>query len=158
VKGLAAALAVVLLAISASACSKQAPEPRPDEATLRAEDKRTLEGIVAVDVRASQAMRDADDATRVGDAGAASLAVTSRAEPAVDEALRAAEGATMKSEWGKAKRDELVAILHDRKAEMPKYDEAVKSNDPEKMLSAIQAQAAIERRALATVSAVQESR
>ena len=157
-KGLAAALAVVLLAISASACSKQAPEPRPDEATLRAEDKRTLEGIVAVDVRASQAMRDADDATRVGDAGAASLAVTSRAEPAVDEALRAAEGATMKSEWGKAKRDELVAILHDRKAEMPKYDEAVKSNDPEKMLSAIQAQAAIERRALATVSAVQESR
>jgi hypothetical protein len=158
VKKLSVALAVLLVATSASACSKPAPEARPDEATLRAEDKRTLEGIVAIDVRASQAMRDADDATRVGDAGAASLAVTSRAEPAVDEALRAAEGATMKSEWGKAKRDELAAILRDRKAEMPKYDEAVKSNDPEKMLNAIQAQAAIERRALATVSAVQESR
>ena len=153
-----AALAVVVVALSANACSKQAPDARPDEATLRSEDKRTLEGVVAIDVRASQAMRDADDATRVGDAGAASLAVTSRAEPAVDEALRAAEGATMKSEWGKAKRDELAAILRDRKAEMPKYDEAVKSNDPEKMLTAIQAQAAIERRALATVSAVQDSR
>ncbi len=154
---LSSALAVLLLvATSATACSK--PAPVPDEASLRAEDKRTLEAVVAIDVRASQAMRDADDATRVGDAGAASLAVTSRAEPAVDEALRAAEGATMKSDWGKAKRDELAAILRDRKAEMPKYDEAVKSNDPEKMLSAIQAQAAIERRALATVSAVQESR
>jgi hypothetical protein len=149
---LVAALALVLLA----ACSKQAPVP--DEATLRADDKRELEGLVAIDVRVSQAMRDADDATRVGDAGAASLAVTSRAGPSVDEALRAAESAPIKTAWGKAKRDELAAILRDRKAEMPKYDEAVKSNDPEKMLAAIQAQAAIERRALATVSAVQEGR
>jgi hypothetical protein len=152
VKALTAALSFALLA----ACSK--PPPVPDEATLRAEDRRTLEGVVAIDVRASQAMRDADDATRVGDAGAASLAVTSRAAPAVDEALHAAESATMKSDWGKAKREEMAGILRDRKAEMPKYDEAVKSNDPEKMLTAIQAQAAIERRALVTVAAVQEGR
>ena len=51
---------------------------------------------------------------------------------------------------------ELVAILRDRKSEMPKYEEAVKTGDPEKMLAAIQAQAAIERRALATVAAVQD--
>jgi hypothetical protein len=146
-----ALLAVVLLA--AAACSRQAP---PDEATLRADDKRELERVVLIDVRASQAMRDADDATRVGDSGAASVAVTSRALPAVDEALRTAEGTPMKSEWGKARRAELVGILRDRKAEMPKYDDAVKSNDPDKMLTAIQAQAAIERRALATVAAVQE--
>ncbi len=151
-KRLAAALALVLLA----ACSK--PAPAPDEATLRADDKRELEGVIAIDVRASMAMRDADDATRTGDAGAASLAVTSRAVPAVDEALRAAESASIKTAWGKAKRDDLAAILRDRKAEMPKYDEAVRSNDPEKMLAAIQAQAAIERRALTTVSAVQEGR
>lgn len=142
---------VVLLA-----CSRQ--QPAPDEATLRAEDKRELERVVAIDVRASQAMRDADDAAQAGDAGAASLAVTGRALPSVDEALRTAEGATMKSTWGKAKRDELVGILRDRKAEMPKYEEAVRTGDAEKMLTAIQAQAAIERRALATVSAVQEGR
>ena len=144
--------ALLLLA----ACSK-APAPS-DEATLRAEDKHELERVVAIDVRVSQAMRDADEATRVGDAGAASTAVTVRAAPAVDEGLRTAEAATMKSEWGRGKRAELVAILRDRKAEMPKYEEAVTSNDPEKMLAAIQAQAAIERRALATVAAVQENR
>ncbi len=152
------ALAVAALSslVTLGACSK--PAPVLDQAILRAQDKHELEGIVAIDVRASQAMRDADDATRVGDAGAASLAVTSRAAPAVDEALHAAESATMRSDWGKAKRDELAAILRDRKAEMPKYDEAVKSNDPQKMLEAIQAQAAIERRALTTVAAVQKGR
>lgn len=151
-------LAVVALSICglAPACSKGPPPP--DEATLRAEDKRELERIVAIDVRASIALREADDATRVGDSGAAASAVKTKAAPAVEEALRAAEGSSMKSTWGKAKRDELLAIFHDRKTEMPKYEEAVAGNDPEKMLSAIQAQAAIERRALATVAAVQEGR
>ncbi len=122
---------------------------------MRAEDKRVLERVVAIDVRASQAMREADEAAQDGDAGAARLAVTSRALPSVEEALRAAEAAPVRSAWGKAKRDELVGILRDRKAEMPKYEEAVRTGDAEKMLAAIQSQAAIERRALATVSAVQ---
>lgn len=149
-------LLAALLAPQAAACSKQ-PAP-PDEATLRAEDKRELERIVAIDVRASMALREADDATRAGDSGAAAMAVKTRALPAVEEALLVAEAAPMKSAWGKAKRDELVAIFRDRKTEMPKYAEAVAGNDPEKMLAAIQAQAAIERRALATVAAVQEGR
>jgi hypothetical protein len=156
IRALATLLVCASCALLGGGCSRQ--QAAPDEATLRAEDKRELERVVAIDVRASQAMRDADEATRVGDAGAASLAVTGRAAPAVDEALRTAETTTMKSDWGKAKRDELVAILRDRKAEMPKYDEAVKTGDPEKMLTAIQAQAAIERRALVTVAAVQEGR
>lgn len=135
------------------ACSRR--DAVPDEATMRAEDKRALERVVAIDVRASQAMREADEAAQDGDAGAARLAVTSRALPSVEEALRAAEAAPVRSAWGKAKRDELVGILRDRKAEMPKYEEAVRTGDAEKMLAAIQSQAAIERRALATVSAVQ---
>ena len=138
------------------ACSRQ--DAALDETTMRADDKRELERVVAIDVRASQAMRQADEAAQAGDAAAASLAVMSRALPSVDEALRTAEGATMKSAWGKAKRDELVGILRERKTEMPRYEAAVRSGDAEKMLDAIQAQAAIERRALATVSAVQEGR
>jgi hypothetical protein len=145
----------VVLAMVLLACSRAAV---PDEATLRAEDKHELERVIALDVRASRAMREADDATRDGDAGAAALAVTARAAPAVDEALAAAGSASLKSAWGKGKRDELTALLLDRKAAMPLYAEAVKGNDPEKMLAAIQAQAALERRALATVAAVQEGR
>ena len=63
-----------------------------------------------------------------------------------------------RSKKSKGKRDELVSILRDRKTEMPKYEDAVKTGDPEKMLAAIQAQAAIERRAMVTVTAVQAGR
>ena len=45
-------------------------------------------------------------------------------------------------------------MLRDRKNELPRYTEAVKSNDAEKLLSAIEAQAAIERRALAAVEGI----
>ena len=41
---------------------------------------------------------------------------------------------------------------------MPRYEEAVRGGDPEKMLASIEAQAAIERRALATVAAVKAGR
>jgi hypothetical protein len=153
--GRRAALAAFALGLAASACSRAAPPP--DEATLRAEDRRELERIVALDVRVSQAMRDADDATQKGDGGAAEAAV-SRARPALEDALRAVEAAILKTDWGRKKRDELLALLRDRKAEMPAYELAVKDNDPKKMLAAIVAQAAIERRALATVAAVQEGR
>lgn len=138
-----------------AACSKATP---PDEAALRAEDKQALEQIVALDVRASMAMRDADTATGSGDAGAAAEIVGARARPAVEEALAAAVGATLRTAWGNAKREELLAILRDRKAQMPSYEEAVKGGDPERMLAAIEAQAAIERRALATVAAVRAGR
>lgn len=149
-------LVLSTFAIAIAACSRQ--EPQGDEASRRGEDRRALERIVAIDVRASRAMREADEATRDGDAGAARLAVTRRATPAVDEAIAALDSATMKSTWGRAKSVELASILRDRKAEMPKYEQAVATGDPEQLLAAIQAQAAIERRALATVAAVQQER
>ena len=138
-----------------NACSKADP---PDESALRAEDKRQLEHVVAIDVRASKAMRDADDATHLGDAGAATDFVANRARPAVDEALRAANGTTMRTAWGTTMRTQLLEVLRDRAAEMPAYEEAITSRDPEKMLIAVQAQAAIERRALETVGKLQAGR
>lgn len=134
-------------------CSK----PEPDEATLRAGDKMELERLVALDVRASKAMRDADDVS-MKDAGAAGDILSKRARPSIDLATSSAEAASMKTEWGRAKRDALLAVLRDRKAELPKYEEAIKGGDPDKMLAAIQAQADIERRALLVVAAVQEGR
>jgi len=148
---------IVIGGILALACACAKPAP-PDETTLRAEDRAALEPVVALDVRASQAMREADSATGKGEADAAADALAARARPAVDEALRAAENATVNSGWGRAKRGELLAILRDRKAEIPKYEDAVRGGDPEKMLASIEAQAAIERRALATVAALKAGR
>jgi hypothetical protein len=106
-------------------------------------------------MRASKAMHSADDALAKGDATNALALVESDAKPAIEEGLRLADGATMGTEWGKAKRDAIASVLRDRKSELPRYAEAVKSNDAEKLLSAMEAQAAIERRALAAVAGIE---
>jgi len=150
--------------VGLGACKKsESTEPTDrgateDESTLRAQDRAKLEQLVPLDVQASRAMKDADDATRTRDAGAALDVVAKRAAPAIDEARRAVEGATMRTAWGSAKRDELAAILRDRQAEIPRYEEAIREGDPEKMLEVVRVQASIERRAIATVATVKEGR
>lgn len=139
------------------ACSKSEPPP-PDPAMQKAADKKVLEGLIALDVKTSQALRDVDEAAVKGDAGAASGILSGRARPAADEALNATKAAKLETDWGRAKQQELTSILTDRQTEMPKYTEAVSDPDPQKMLDAIEAQASIERRALATVAAVREER
>ncbi len=134
--------------------------PVPDENALREADKRELERLIALDVRASKAMRDADDAAQKADGGAAAASerIAKTARPAIETALSSTEAASMKTDWGRAKKEALAAVLRDRKAELPKYEEAIKGDDPEKMLAAIQTQADIERRALAVVAAVQDGK
>lgn len=144
---------VVLAAalIAASGCTKAEPE-------LRAEDRPELHKIAEQDIRASKAMHAADDAVAKGDAKAALDLVDTQAKPAIDEGLRIADGASLRTAWGRAKRDAIAAVLRDRKSELLRYTEAVKSNDAEKLLAAIEAQAAIERRALAAVAGIDEGR
>jgi hypothetical protein len=99
-------------------------------------------------------MHAADEAVAKGDAARALALIDTEAKPAIEEGLRLADSATIKTEWGKGRRDAIANVLRDRKNELPRYTEAVKSNDAEKMLSAIEAQAAIERRALVAVAGI----
>lgn len=115
-------------------------------------DKDALSKVVEVDMRASQAMREADLAATKGDAGAAVDIIEKRATPAVDEGLGMLDRTNVDTEWGKSKKTALAGVLRDRKKEMPRYEEAVKTGDLEKMVAAMQAQAEIERRAMSTVA------
>jgi hypothetical protein len=142
--------AVVLVA--ACACTESSSSRRAGPGGSEARDRESLAGVVAVDMRASQAMRDADEAATKGDAGAALAIVEKRATPAVDEGLGLVDRAGVETPWGKQKRDALGTVLRDRKREMPRYEEAVRSGDLEKMLVAMQAQAEIEKRAIGTVA------
>lgn len=156
---LRAGIPTVLVFVCVAACSKGDPSsardggevqaPRPDDG--RAADEKSLEPVVLFDVRASKAMREADAAAHAGEAEKAVDIVTKRARPAVEDGLRAGDAIVPKSAWGQAKREELLGILRDRKAEMPRYEEAIRADDPEKMLATVEAQAAIERRALRAV-------
>ena len=99
-------------------------------------------------------MHAADEAVAKGDGAKALALIESDAKPAIEQGLRLTDAAPIKTDWGKAKREEVRKILVDRKSELPRYTEAVKSNDAEKLLSAIEAQAAIERRVLAAVEGI----
>jgi hypothetical protein len=132
-------------------CTKAEPE-------LRERDRPELQRIVAEDVRASQAMHAADEALAKGDAKAALVALETQASPAIDEGLRLAETARLETAWGRAKRDAVLAVLRERKTELPRYSGAVRSGDPEQLIVAIEAQAVIERRALAAVAGIHEGR
>jgi hypothetical protein len=103
-------------------------------------------------------MHTADDAAARGDAKKALELIDTQAKPAIDEGLRLADSAPLKTEWAKAKRDEVANVLRERKTELPRYTEAVKSGDTEKMIAAMEAQATIERHALAAVAAIDAER
>lgn len=129
-----------------------------DEARLRADDRADLARIVEVDLAVSRAMKEADDASRRGDVPLAKAAVKDRALPNVQSGLALATGIAPRTEWGRERKAELVRVLEDRAREMPSYEQALASGDLAKTLAAVEAQAAIERRALAAVAAAREGR
>ena len=147
----AAAAIAFVGALLFSGCTKS-------EAELRQDDRATIEAIVVEDVRASRALADADAAARKGDVPAALDAVDHRAEPAIEAGLRLTASADPKTEWGRARRDVFAGILQDRRAELGRYREALKSGDPQKLISAIDAQAKIERRAIAAIADARDDR
>jgi hypothetical protein len=125
------------------------------EEALQKDDRTKLAQLAAIDQRVSRAMKDADDLAMKGDAKAAVDRVETEAKPAVTEASQSCDALKMESAWGKERQNALCLVVADRKSEMPRYIEAVKSGDASKLLAAMEAQAAIERRALAMAAAAE---
>lgn len=123
------------------------------EAQLEADDRAQIVLLITEDQRASRAMAEADDATRKGTTDVALQALDERARPAIEAGLRAGH-ADLKTEWGRSRRDTFVRILEDRRAELGRYSDAIKSGDADKLIGAIEAQAKIERRAMAAIAEV----
>lgn len=136
-----------LAALLASGCTD--PEQR---------DRDALEKVIAADELFDRAMKEADDASRAGRDPDAANVLRDRARPAGETALGAAKGAGVETEWGKARKAELVAVIGDRAAELPRYEEALRSGDPEKKLAALQRQIDLQRRALGAAAAVRKGR
>lgn len=121
---------------------------------LRADDKTQLVQILAEDTRASAAMSEADVASRQGHTERAIEALATRARPAVDGGLRLASSSTPKTEWGRTQKATLTKLLEDRGEMIGRYSEALASHEESKLLSSLEAQAELERRAVAVAAEV----
>jgi hypothetical protein len=71
------------------------------------------------------------------------------AAPAADEALAKANAIDARTAWGHKEKDALVALAHDRKDEVGRYERALRGSDLDEKLSALQKQLEIEQRAAA---------
>jgi hypothetical protein len=128
------------------------------EADKRREDKAMLEMVLAEDAKASNAMGDAEKASRKGDIIGALDALDAKAKPAVESGLRIAGTQDPSTEWGKTKKASLTKVLEDRKVELGSYREALASNDKQKLVDSLEAQQKIETRARALLVEVNEGR
>jgi hypothetical protein len=141
------ALALVL---ACAACSKSAPPPPPAATTedSASRDRAKLESIVAADAAFDRAMKTADDAERGGDDTKAAGLLTGAATKAADAAITAATSAALETPWAAARRDSLVAVLRARKDTLPKYAAALRGEDIEAKLAAVQTQLELQKWAL----------
>lgn len=116
---------------------------KPDVAAL---DRTDLQSALAADATLDEALTKADEAERSGlDEDAANI--LKRLHPDAERAVAAAEGLAPRSPWGKKERDALVALEHDRKDELDRYEKALRSGDLDEKLAALKKQLELERRA-----------
>ncbi len=149
----AVALAAWLALSASTGCSKQ--ESTPSAAPTPAQDRVALDAIVGADLAIEKVLKQADDLTAHGSDDEAVALLEKKAIPAIDAAVAQARGASVGSAWGIARRDEWVALFGDRRTEAQRYAAAIRDGELEGRVAAMQAQAALTRRAMAAAQAVQ---
>jgi hypothetical protein len=125
---------------SAAVESSQAARPKEDEPAIRA--------ILAADQKLDRALKDADDEAAKGNDALAADALDKKALPAANDAIGVAEGQSVQSAWGRTQKDALLGSLRDRKAEIPRYAQALRGDDLEAKLAAVEKQVALEKKAM----------
>ena len=119
-----------------------------------AKDRAALDRIVTADLELDRALKRADDLSAKGDDAAAADALEKRALPRATAALAEARAATTTSAWANDRRAEWLAIAADRAHEIPRYAAALRGDDVSEKLAALEAQAAIQRRAMSAAASV----
>jgi hypothetical protein len=132
---------VALVALGLAAC-------RPDPV---AQDRADLRAALDADDVLDRGLRRADDAERAGHDGEALDILKRTCEPAADRALAAATALTPRSAWGRKEKDALVALEHDRKRELVRYEDALHVGSVQAKVAAMEGQIEVEKRA-ATIS------
>lgn len=137
--------AALALAVLLAACTKSAP---PEPAARPKDDEGAVRAILAADQKLDRALKEADDESAKGHDAAAADALEKKASPAADEAIAVAEAQSMRSAWGREQKDALLSSLRERKAEIPRYASALRGEDLEAKLAAVQKQVALEKKAM----------
>lgn len=127
-----------LVILTLAACTKTASDDAPQ-----------IRAILEAEARLDRALKEADDER---DGARAATLLETRAMPAADDAIAIANAQAPPTEWGKGEKDALVSLLRDRKASIPEYASALRGDDLEVKLAALEKQRDLEKRAKAVTS------
>jgi hypothetical protein len=140
-----------LAAVAGGACHDSAPAR--EEAARETRDRVRLETIVNADEALDRALKKADDVSRAGDDEEAARLLENIAAPASAEAIAEAEGELLETAPGRARRDAILAVMRERQAAIGTYAKAIRGDDLDAKLSAIETQIALQKRALEAATA-----
>ena len=145
---------VIPSALSASALGAVACDEKPSVEVALERDRATLDRIVESDLELDRAMKRADDLSVKGDDAAAATALDKFALPRATAAAAQVRTAIVTTPWAKDRVAEWLAIAADREKEIPIYAAALRGEDMAAKLSALEAQASIQQRAMRAATAV----
>jgi hypothetical protein len=128
---------LIAVALALGAC-------RTDPGAL---DRADLKAAIAADEALDRVLAQADAAEREGRSADAVDILKRKAGPAADDAITAADAVAPRSAWGRKEKKALVALEHDRKAELERYARALGGGDAEAKLAALKGQVDVEKRA-----------
>jgi hypothetical protein len=115
-----------------------------------------LNRVVDLDLEAERALVQIGELERSQRFEEAARLVDERAILAEDRAIDAAKGVEPESVWGRARKDELVATMTERRDELPRYAAALRARDLEQELASVEKQLAIEKRAMTIAQAIKD--
>jgi len=116
-------------------------------------DHARLAAIVDADQALDRSLKRADDSSRAGDDARAAELLEGDARRAAEEALAEAAREPLETDWARARRDAIVGVIRDRQASIPAYAAAIRGDGLEEKLAAVEAQIALQKRALDAAAA-----
>jgi len=142
----ARALLILLFAGGLAGCKacEHAPVPKDDEPKIKA--------ILEADGKLDRALKEADDESAKGNDAKAAEVLDSKATAAADDAIRVAEAQTPVTGWGNEQKGALLGVLHERRDAIPPYAKALRSDDLDAKLGAVEKQIDLEKRAMDVAS------
>jgi hypothetical protein len=127
--------------------------PAREEAAREARDRVRLETIINADEALDRALKKADDVSRAGNDEEAARLLEEIAAPASAEAVREAEQEPLETAGGRLRRDAILAVMRERQAAIGPYAKAIRGEDLDAKLSAIETQIALQKKALEAATA-----
>lgn len=137
-------LTLLLVCLASCKACEHAAIPKDDEPKINA--------ILEADGKLDRALKEADDESAKGNDAKAAELLESKVASTADDAIRVAEAQIPVTGWGNEQKGALLGILHERRDAIGPYAKALRSDDLDAKLGAVEKQIDLEKRAMDVAS------